>query len=94
MAASSRPCSDETIAKLDEVLPPTWSKANPIDIIGDAPPDRYAAALDILAKDPDSDGLLVILTPQAMTDPTKTARAAHPVHRRCQEAHPGQLDGR
>jgi acetyltransferase len=72
------PVSDETIAKLDEVLPPTWSRANPIDIIGDAPPDRYAAALDIMAKDPDSDGLLVILTPQAMTDPTKTAREIIP----------------
>ncbi len=72
------PISEETIAKLDEVLPATWSRANPIDIIGDAPPERYAAALDIMAKDPDSDGLLVILTPQAMTDPTKTAREIVP----------------
>ena len=72
------PVSDETIAALDKVLPATWSKANPIDIIGDAPPDRYAEALDIMAKDPDSDGLLVILTPQAMTDPTKTARELIP----------------
>jgi acetyltransferase len=72
------PISAETIAKLDEVLPPTWSKANPIDIIGDAPPERYAAALDIMANDPDSDGLLVILTPQAMTDPTRTAREIIP----------------
>jgi acetyltransferase len=70
--------SDETVAALDKVLPGTWSKANPIDIIGDAPPDRYAAALEIMAKDPDSDGLLVILTPQAMTDPTKTARELIP----------------
>jgi len=72
------PISAETIAQLDKVLPATWSKANPIDIIGDAPPDRYAAALDIMARDPDSDGLLVILTPQAMTDPTKTAREIIP----------------
>ncbi len=72
------PLSEETIAKLDKVLPATWSRANPIDIIGDAPPDRYAAALDIMAHDPDSDGLLVILTPQAMTDPTKTAREIIP----------------
>ncbi len=72
------PVSDETIAKLDQVLPATWSRANPIDIIGDAPPDRYAAALDIMATDPDSDGLLVILTPQAMTNPTKTAREIIP----------------
>jgi len=72
------PLSDEVIAQLDEVLPPTWPKDNPIDIIGDAPPDRYAAALDIMAHDPNSDGLLVILTPQAMTDPTKTAREIIP----------------
>ena len=72
------PLSAEAIAKLDQVLPPTWSRANPIDIIGDAPPDRYAAALDIIANDPDSDGLLVILTPQAMTDPTRTAREIIP----------------
>lgn len=70
--------SAETIAKLDEVLPATWPKDNPVDIIGDAPPDRYAAALDIIKKDDESDGLLVILTPQAMTDPTKTAREIIP----------------
>src|SRR5690606_41225401 len=49
--------------------------ANPIDILGDADPARYAAALEIAAKDPNSDGLLVILTPQDMTDPTLTAEA-------------------
>lgn len=65
----------ETMAALDAVLPPTWSHNNPIDIIGDAPPERYAKALEIAARDPGSDGLLVILTPQAMTDPTRTAEA-------------------
>jgi acetyltransferase len=70
--------SADTIRALDAVLPATWSRANPIDIIGDAPPDRYAAALDVLSRDPDSDGLLVILTPQAMTDPTKTAQQLVP----------------
>jgi acetyltransferase len=70
--------SEDTLERLDAVLPPTWPRDNPVDIIGDAPPDRYAAALDILAKDVDSDGLLVILTPQAMTDPTKTAREIIP----------------
>ena len=72
------PISDATIEALNPVLPASWSHANPIDIIGDAPPDRYAAALNIMAKDPDSDGLLVILTPQAMTDPTKTAQQLIP----------------
>jgi acetyltransferase len=67
--------SEETMAALNEVLPAVWSHNNPIDIIGDAPPDRYAKALEIAASDPEADGLLVILTPQAMTDPSATARA-------------------
>ncbi len=67
--------SPETMEALNAVLPSVWSHDNPIDIIGDAPPDRYAKALDIAAADPETDGLLVILTPQAMTDPTATARA-------------------
>jgi acetyltransferase len=67
--------SEDTMAALNEVLPAVWSHNNPIDIIGDAPPDRYAKALEIAAADPEADGLLVILTPQAMTDPTATARA-------------------
>jgi acetyltransferase len=66
--------ADTTIAKLDEVLPPYWSKANPIDIIGDADPTRYAAALQICLDDDQIDGIMVILTPQAMTDPTQAAR--------------------
>jgi acetyltransferase len=65
----------ETMDRLNSVLPAVWSHNNPIDIIGDAPPDRYAKALEIAAADPETDGLLVILTPQAMTDPTATARA-------------------
>ena len=65
--------SDETIEALDAALPPDWSGGNPIDILGDADPDRYARAVEIAAKDPQSDGLLVVLAPQAMTDPTRTA---------------------
>jgi acetyltransferase len=65
--------SEETIEALNQLLPAHWSHNNPIDILGDADPERYAKALEIAAKDPNSDGLLVILTPQAMTDPTKTA---------------------
>ena len=66
--------SAPTMQALDKVLPPHWSHGNPIDILGDADPERYAQALEIAAKDPNSDGLLVVLTPQAMTDPTETAR--------------------
>lgn len=66
--------SEETRKRLDEVLPPTWSKGNPIDLVGDATPERYAAAISICLDDPEVDGLMVILAPQAMTDPTQTAR--------------------
>jgi acetyltransferase len=63
-----------TKAALDAVLPPFWSHANPIDILGDATPERYRRVVEICAKDDRMDGLLVLLTPQAMTDPTETAR--------------------
>jgi acetyltransferase len=63
----------ETVQAFNRLLPPHWSRANPIDILGDAGPERYAKALQIAAQDPASDGLLVILTPQDMTDPTQTA---------------------
>ena len=63
----------QTLAALDQMLPAHWSHSNPVDILGDADPERYAQALEIAAQDPNSDGLLVILTPQAMTDPTLTA---------------------
>lgn len=63
----------ETLRQLDEFLPPQWSHHNPIDILGDAGSDRYAKTLEVVAPDRNSDGLLVILTPQAMTNPTQTA---------------------
>ena len=66
------------MARYNEVLPAVWSHNNPVDIIGDAEPARYAKALEIAAADPAADGMLVILTPQAMTDPTETARALTP----------------
>ncbi len=67
--------SDETLAELDAVLPSVWSRNNPVDIIGDAPPERYKAAIDICLQDPGVDGAIVILTPQAMTRPTEVAEA-------------------
>lgn len=63
-----------TLARLKEVLPANWSKANPIDILGDADPARYGAALQACIDDDNVDGVLAILTPQAMTDPTQAAR--------------------
>lgn len=70
--------SPQTFEELNKVLPPTWSRNNPIDIIGDATPERYAKALEIAARDPNSDGMLVILTPQDMTDPTRIAEQLKP----------------
>jgi len=65
----------ETMERLNQILPPAWSRNNPVDILGDADPARYAKTLEIVADNPHSDGTLVILTPQAMTDPTGTAEA-------------------
>jgi acetyltransferase len=67
------PLSDETVARLNGILPSHWSHHNPIDILGDATPERYAQTLEVVANDPNSDGLLVVLTPQSMTDPAATA---------------------
>lgn len=69
LAALSR----ETIAALDRVLPPHWSHQNPIDILGDAPPRRYADAIEIAVKDPGADGLLIALAPQGVTNPSEVA---------------------
>jgi acetyltransferase len=65
--------SSETVEKLKPILPASASTHNPIDILGDADPERYSKSLEIALKDPNSDGMLIVLTPQAMSDPTKTA---------------------
>ena len=72
------PLSPETLQKLDHLLPPHWSHNNPVDVLGDADPKRYAKALEIVAEDPANDGLLAILCPQGMTDPAQTAEALKP----------------
>ena len=72
------PLSEKSIQELNSFLPAHWSHGNPIDILGDAGPERYAKAVAIAAKDENSDGLLVVLTPQAVTDPTQTAEALKP----------------
>jgi acetyltransferase len=76
------PLSDKTRAALDALLPPQWSHANPVDILGDADPERYARAVEIAAADENSDGLLVILTPQDMTEPTLTGERLKPYAQR------------
>ncbi|MEO0514301.1 MAG: bifunctional acetate--CoA ligase family protein/GNAT family N-acetyltransferase [Planctomycetota bacterium] len=67
--------TDATMDKLNEALPPFWSHNNPVDVLGDAPPERYGVATKIVAEDPEVDAVLVILTPQAMTDAFAAAEA-------------------
>lgn len=70
--------SDDSRQAFDKLLPPHWSHGNPIDILGDAHPERYAKALEIAMHDPGSDGLLAILAPQGMTDPASVASRLAP----------------
>ena len=70
--------SAETMEALNKILPAAWSHNNPLDILGDAEPERYAKSLEIAAKDPSIDGLLVVMTPQGMTNPTQIAEHLKP----------------
>jgi acetyltransferase len=70
--------SPGTLRALDAALPAFWSHANPIDLLGDAGPERYATAVKACLDDPGVQGVLVLLTPQAMTDPTRTAEQVRP----------------
>jgi acetyltransferase len=65
--------SPQTMADLNALLPACWSHHNPVDVLGDADAARFAQALRIVARDPAVDGVLAILTPQAMTHPTQIA---------------------
>lgn len=67
--------SEETKRRLSAVLPPTWSHANPVDIIGDAPGSRYQSALDILATTEGIDALLVMNCPTGVADSMEAAQA-------------------
>ena len=69
------PLTPETLAALDAVLPAPWSHGNPVDILGDADDRRFAQAVSLVARDATTDGVLVILTPQTMTDPVAVARS-------------------
>lgn len=70
--------SENSRQALDAFLPPHWSHGNPIDILGDADPERYTRAVQIAIEDPNCDGLLAILAPQGMTDPAKVAEGLKP----------------
>jgi acetyltransferase len=70
--------SPASMNALNEILPAHWSHNNPIDILGDALPERYAKVLEIAARDPEIDGLLAVLCPQGMSHPTLTAEKLAP----------------
>jgi acetyltransferase len=70
--------SRESMSEFNAILPAAWSHANPVDILGDAEPERYAKSLEIAAKDPNIDGMLVIMTPQGMTNPGLIAEQLKP----------------
>ncbi len=72
--------SEDTLKKLEAVLPPGWSHGNPVNLLGDAPPQRYSDAIEAVLEDRDVDVLLVILTTQALTDATRIAESV--VHSR------------
>ena len=67
--------SPATMERLNAALPPTWSHANPVDIIGDAPPERYKAAVGAVAADPATDVVLVMNCPTGLGSPLATASA-------------------
>lgn len=71
--------AQETLRRLDQVLPATWSRANPVDIIGDAPAERYVRALEILLDDPQADAILFIHAPTAIVGSAEIARAVAPL---------------
>jgi len=66
--------SDQTIKALEAVLPPTWSRGNPIDVIGDAGAERYCAALEILLEEPGTDAILIMNCPTATVSSTSVAQ--------------------
>ncbi len=65
----------KTLDALNAVLPPTWSHGNPVDIIGDAGPERYRAALDAVMRDENTDAVLVMNVPTALASSVDAAKA-------------------
>lgn len=75
-----QPPNDSTQEKLREALPPTAAIGNPIDVIGDAEPERYINTLKLIQDDKNIDGILVVVTPQNMTKPLELAQQLHATH--------------
>ena len=93
-AAEIAALSSESLEAFNGLLPPHWSHGNPVDILGDADAARYAKAVEIVARDPQNDGVLVILTPQAMTDAKRPPSSSQRFAERGEQAAPRELDGR
>ena len=73
--------SEASVDGLSEFLSPYWSHGNPIDVLGDADAEKYARAIEIAIRDPNSDGLLAVLAPQGVTDPEAVAERMKPYAR-------------
>ncbi len=67
--------SEKTISTLDKTLPTFWSRANPVDVLGDAPVERYTTAMSLCLQDPGVDAILMIYTPQGPANPVELAKA-------------------
>jgi acetyltransferase len=77
------PLSDSARSRLDAILPKHWSRSNPVDILGDATADRFEKVLEILSQEPETDGLLFIMAPQAVESPSAVAerlKGFHKIH--------------
>ncbi len=74
--------SEETLERLNKILPPTWSHGNPVDLIGDADGARYGKALDAVMQSPETDAVLVMKCPTAVSDNVEAARATIDIRER------------
>lgn len=88
------PLDDDIMESLNEVLPAFWSRNNPIDILGDASPERFAKAIDICIHSKKFDGLLVILAPQALTKPENVAQKLTEIMKQKKFSHFCRMDWR
>ncbi|HME34734.1 MAG TPA: bifunctional acetate--CoA ligase family protein/GNAT family N-acetyltransferase [Candidatus Sulfotelmatobacter sp.] len=71
--------SSESLHELDSFLSPHWSHSNPVDVLADADAERFVKAVEIASKDPASDGLLAIIAPQGLANPTQVAERMKPL---------------
>ena len=85
--------SEESMKQLNAFLPPYWSKANPVDVLGDATIDRFTKAITICLNDPMVDGVLVIYVPLDYAPSTQLAQAVADIAKNASEACHSNVDG-